>query len=215
VYLAVDHNVNDRPVVLKGLVHSGDGPRRRRSRWAERQFLAEVVHPQIVQIFNFVEHRDRHGDPVGLHRHGVHRWALAQAGPEERRAGCGRRGHRLPAGDPARVELSAFHRLGVQRPQARKHHAHRRATQTDRPGAVSRVNSFGYLYGTPGYQAPEIVRTGPTIATDIYTVGRTLAALTLNLRTRNGRYVDGLPQEDPVLSTYDSFGRLLRRANRP
>lgn len=82
-------------------------------------------------------------------------------------------------------------------------------------GAVSRVNSFGYLYGTPGYQAPEIVRTGPTIATDIYTVGRTLAALTLNLRTRNGRYVDGLPEDDPVLSTYDSFGRLLRRAIDP
>ena len=47
-------------------------------------------------------------------------------------------------------------------------------------GAVSRINSFGYLYGTPGYQAPEIVRTGPTVATDVYTVGRTLAALTLN-----------------------------------
>ena len=82
-------------------------------------------------------------------------------------------------------------------------------------GAVSRVNSFGYLYGTPGYQAPEIVRTGPTVATDIYTVGRTLAALTLNLRTRNGRYVDGLPEDDPVLATYDSFGRLLRRAIDP
>jgi serine/threonine-protein kinase PknG len=79
-------------------------------------------------------------------------------------------------------------------------------------GAVSRVNSFGYLYGTPGYQAPEIVRTGPTVQTDIYTVGRTLAALTLNLRTRKGRYVDGLPEDDPVLSEYDSFGRLLRRA---
>ena len=26
-------------------------------------------------------------------------------------------------------------------------------------GAVSRINSFGYLYGTPGYRAPEIVRT--------------------------------------------------------
>ena len=82
-------------------------------------------------------------------------------------------------------------------------------------GAVSRINSFGYLYGTPGYQAPEIVRTGPTVATDIYTVGRTLAALTLNLRTRNGRYVDGLPQDDPVLATYDSFCRLLRRAIDP
>ena len=59
------------------------------------------------------------------------------------------------------------------------------------------------------------MRTGPTVATDIYTVVRTLAALTLNLRTRNGRYVDGLPQDDPVLATYDSFGRLLRRAIDP
>jgi serine/threonine-protein kinase PknG len=82
-------------------------------------------------------------------------------------------------------------------------------------GAVTPINSFGYLYGTPGYQAPEIVRTGPTVATDIYTVGRTLAALTLNLRTRNGRYVDGLPPEDPTLKKYDSFGRLLRRAIDP
>ena len=66
-----------------------------------------------------------------------------------------------------------------------------------------------------GPKRPEIVRTGPTVATDIYTVGRTLAALTLNLRTRNGRYVDGLPDDDPVLENYDSFGRLLRRATDP
>ena len=59
------------------------------------------------------------------------------------------------------------------------------------------------------------MRTGPTVATDIYTVGRTLAALTLNLRTRKGRYVDGLPEDDPVLTEYDSFGRLLRRAIDP
>ena len=38
---------------------------------------------------------------------------------------------------------------------------------------------------------------------------------TLNLRTRKGRYVDGLPEEDPVLAEYDSFGRLLRRAIDP
>ena len=80
---------------------------------------------------------------------------------------------------------------------------------------MSRINSFGYLYGTPGYQAPEIVRTGPTVASDIYTVGRTLAALTLDLRTRKGRYVDGLPEDDPVLKKYDSFARLLRRAIDP
>ena len=32
---------------------------------AERQFLAEVVHPSIVKIFNFVEHPDKNGEPVG------------------------------------------------------------------------------------------------------------------------------------------------------
>jgi serine/threonine-protein kinase PknG len=53
------------------------------------------------------------------------------------------------------------------------------------------------------------------MATDIYTVGRTLAALTLDLRTRNGRYDDGLPEGDPVLLKYDSFGRLLQRAIDP
>ena len=35
------------------------------------------------------------------------------------------------------------------------------------------------------------------------------------LDTRNGRYVDGLPDDDPVLTKYDSFGRLLRRAIDP
>src|SRR3979411_813381 len=78
-------------------------------------------------------------------------------------------------------------------------------------GAVSRVNSFGYLYGPPGFHASEPVRPGPPVPTDIYPVGRTLAALTLSLRTRKGRFVDGLPEDDPVLSEYDSFGRLRRR----
>jgi len=80
---------------------------------------------------------------------------------------------------------------------------------------VSGVDDSGYIYGTKGFQAPEIIRTGPTVATDIYTVGRTLAALAMNLRTRKGRYVDGLPEDDPVLTEYDSFGRLLRRAIDP
>ena len=52
----------------------------------------------------------------------------------ERRETAGRRGRRLPAGNPARAELSAFHRPGLQRPEAGEHHAHRRAAQVDRPG---------------------------------------------------------------------------------
>lgn len=213
VYLAVDHNVNDRPVVLKGLVHSGDAEAQAIA-MAERQFLAEVVHPQIVQIFNFVEHTDRHGDPVGY---------IVMEYIGGRSLKRGKKDKKLPVAEAIAYlleilpALSYLHSIGLVYNDLKPENIMLTEEQLKLIdlGAVSRVNSFGYLYGTPGYQAPEIVRTGPTIATDIYTVGRTLAALTLNLRTRNGRYVDGLPEDDPVLSTYDSFGRLLRRAIDP
>jgi serine/threonine-protein kinase PknG len=216
VYLALDHNVNDRPVVLKGLVHSGDAEAQAIA-MAERQFLAEVVHPQIVQIFNFVEHTDRHGEPVGY-------IVMEYIGGQSLRRG-------FKAGKPEKLPvaeaiaylleimpaLSYLHSIGLVYNDLKPENIMLTEEQLKLIdlGAVSRINSFGYLYGTPGFQAPEIVRTGPTIATDIYTVGRTLAALTLNLRTRNGRYVDGLPDDDPVLRNYDSFGRLLRRATDP
>jgi serine/threonine-protein kinase PknG len=216
VYLAVDHNVNDRPVVLKGLVHSGDAEAQAMA-MAERQFLAEVVHPQIVQIFNFVEHTDRHGNPVGY-------IVMEYIGGQSLRQGLkDGKAEKLPVAEAIAYlleilpALSYLHSIGLVYNDLKPENIMLTEEQLKLIdlGAVSRVNSFGYLYGTPGFQAPEIVRTGPTVATDIYTVGRTLAALTLNLRTRNGRYVDGLPEEDPVLTAYDSFGRLLRRATDP
>jgi serine/threonine-protein kinase PknG len=216
VYLAVDHNVNDRPVVLKGLVHSGDAEAQAIA-MAERQFLAEVVHPQIVQIFNFVEHTDRHGDPVGY-------IVMEYIGGQSLKLGLkDGKAEKLPVAEAIAYlleilpALSYLHSIGLVYNDLKPENIMLTEEQLKLIdlGAVSRINSFGYLYGTPGFQAPEIVRTGPTIATDIYTVGRTLAALTLNLRTRNGRYVDGLPEDDPVLSAYDSFGRLLRRAIDP
>jgi serine/threonine-protein kinase PknG len=216
VYLAVDHNVNDRPVVLKGLVHSGDAEAQAIA-MAERQFLAEVVHPQIVQIFNFVEHADRHGDPVGY-------IVMEYIGGQSLKGGLKKgRDEKLPVAEAIAYlleilpALGYLHSIGLVYNDLKPENIMLTEEQLKLIdlGAVSRVNSFGYLYGTPGFQAPEIVRTGPTVATDIYTVGRTLAALTLNLRTRNGRYQDGLPEDDPVLQTYDSFGRLLRRATDP
>ncbi|MFN8044176.1 MAG: serine/threonine-protein kinase PknG [Mycobacterium sp.] len=212
VYLAVDHNVNERPVVLKGLVHSGDAEAQAIA-MAERQFLAEVGHPSIVKIFNFVEHPDKHGEPIGY-------IVMEYVGGTSLKPVPGQRFsvseaiaymlEILPA-------MGYLHSIGLCYNDLKPENIMVTEEQLKLIdlGAVSRINSFGYLYGTPGYQAPEIVRTGPTVASDIYTVGRTLAALTLNLRTRNGRYVDGLPEEDPVLAKYDSFGRLLRRAIDP
>lgn len=212
VYLAFDHNVNERPVVLKGLVHSGDAEAQKMA-MAERQFLAEVTHPGIVKIYNFVEHPDSHGNPVGyIVMEYVGGTSLKEA-----------RDTKLPVAEAIGYMLEILPALGYL-------HSIGLAYNDLKPenimiteeqlklidlGAVSTINSFGYLYGTPGYQAPEIVRTGPTVASDIYTVGRTLAALTLKLRTRKGRYVNGLPEDDPVLVKYDSFERLLRRATDP
>src|SRR5262249_21262699 len=55
IYLAHDRNVSDRWVVLKALLDAGD-PDATDAALAERRFLAEVEHPNIVKIFNFVEH---------------------------------------------------------------------------------------------------------------------------------------------------------------
>lgn len=218
IYLAFDKNVNDRPVVLKGLVHSGDAEAQAIA-MAERQFLAEVTHPGIVKIFNFVEHDDKHGSPVGyIVMEYVGGSSLKQATRLKQSAGS-----RLQVAEAIGFTLEILPALGYL-------HANGLVYNDLKPenimvtedqlklidlGAVSRINSYGFLYGTPGYQAPEIVRTGPTIASDIYTVGRTLAALTLQLPTHKGRYVDGLPDDDPVLAEYDSFSRLLRRAIDP
>ena len=212
VYLAVDHNVNERPVVLKGLVHSGDAEAQAIA-MAERQFLAEVGHPSIVKIFNFVEHPDKHGEPIGY-------IVMEYVGGTSLKPVPGQRFSVSEAVAYMLEILPAMgylHSIGLCYNDLKPENIMVTEEQLKLIdlGAVSRINSFGYLYGTPGYQAPEIVRTGPTVASDIYTVGRTLAALTLNLRTRNGRYVDGLPEEDPVLAKYDSFGRLLRRAIDP
>ncbi len=212
IYLALDTNVNNRPVVLKGLVHSGDAEAQAIA-MAERQFLAEVTHPAIVKIFNFVEHADKHGDPVGyIVMEYVGGTSLKQA-----------KGAKLPVAQAIAYMLEILpalgylHSIGLVYNDLKPENIMLTEEQLKLIdlGAVSRINSFGFLYGTPGYQAPEIVRTGPTIVTDIYTVGRTLAALTLNLKTDKGRYVDGLPEDDPILLQYDSFARLLRRAIDP
>ena len=212
VYLAVDHNVNERPVVLKGLVHSGDAEAQAIA-MAERRFLAEVTHPSIVKIFNFVQHPDSRGDPVG--------YIVMEyvGGPSLKQRG----GTRLPVAQAIAYmleilpALSYLHSLGLVYNDLKPENIVLTSEQLKLIdlGAVARVDSFGYLYGTPGFQAPEIIRTGPTIATDIYTVGRTLAALTLKLKTHNGRYAEGLPDDDPVLKKYDSYRRLLRRAIDP
>ena len=220
IYLAVDRNVNDRWVVLKGLLQP-EGQQAQAIAAAERQFLAMVNHPGIVKIYNFVEHPGFDGRPVGYivmeYIGGTTLEAILtklQTGtPDEPGAmmpveqALGYLLDVMPA-------LSYLHSLGLVYNDLKPENIMLTEDNIELidMGAVSGIGDFGYIYGTKGFQAPEIVRTGPTVATDVYTVGRTLAKLTVDLP--NSRYADTLPARDrePVFERYESFYRLVARA---
>ncbi|MFF0817375.1 tetratricopeptide repeat protein [Rhodococcus sp. NPDC003318] len=216
IYLAVDRNVSDRWVVLKGLLHSGDAEAQAVA-LAERQFLAEVEHPSIVKIFNFVEHPQPDG--VG--------YIVMEfvGGRSLRDLLRGRGSERMPVEQAIAFVLEVLpalehlHSIGLAYNDLKPENIMVTDDQVKLIdlGAVAGIEDFGYLYGTPGYQAPEIVRTGPTVASDIYTVGRTLAVLCLNMPSERGRYRDGIPtpQDAPLLAEYESLYRFLLRATDP
>jgi serine/threonine-protein kinase PknG len=82
-------------------------------------------------------------------------------------------------------------------------------------GGVRRADDLDSpIYGTVGYQAPEVPDVGPSIASDIYTLGRTLAVLCMEFRGYTSTYVSSLPPvaETPLFQQYDSFYRLLAKA---
>ncbi|EGD53787.1 serine/threonine-protein kinase [Gordonia neofelifaecis] len=217
IYLAVDHNVSDRPVVLKGLLNSSDSQAQAVA-IAERQFLASVNDPGIVKIFNFVDGVTEDGRSVGyivMEYVGGH--TLKQLTTED----DGGSRH-LPIEQAMAYILEVLsavgylHSVGLVYNDVKPDNI--MITSDDVKlidlGAVSAINGTGHLYGTPGFQAPEIVETGPQIVTDIYSIGRTLAVLTVDMPMAEGRYLDGLPdpQTTPLFVENPSFYFLLHRA---
>ncbi len=225
IYLAVDKAVADRWVVLKGLLDTGDQDAMEAA-ISERRFLAEIEHANIVRIYNFVEHLDQRtgsldGYIVMEYVGGKSLKEIANA----RRAPDGRR-------DPLPVEQACAY--GIEALEALGHLHSRKllycdfkvdnAIQTEDElklidmGAVRRMDDDeSAIYGTVGYQAPEVAEVGPSVASDLYTVGRTLAVLTFDFQGYTTVYADSLP--DPghieVFRRYESFYRLLVRATDP
>lgn len=216
IYLAIDRNVSDRWVVLKGLLHAGDSEAQAVA-LAERQFLAEVEHPSIVRIYNFVEHPQSDGSTVGFI---VMEYVGGHSLRDLLRARAKR--DRLPVEQAVAYVLEVLpalehlHSIGLAYNDLKPENVMITDDQVKLIdlGAVAGLEDFGYLYGTPGYQAPEILRTGPTVASDIYTVGRTLAVLCLTLPSEKGRYRAGIPapEDAPTLAEYESLYRFLLRA---
>jgi serine/threonine-protein kinase PknG len=223
IYLAIDRNVSDRWVVLKGLLQPG-GEQAQAIAVAERQFLAMVNHPGIVKIYNFVEHPGFDGRPVGyIVMEYIGGTTLEAILAKQRAAATGEAKPMMPVEQAlgylldVMPALSYLHSLGLVYNDLKPENIMLTEDNIELidMGAVSGIGDFGYIYGTQGFQAPEIVRTGPTIATDVYTLGRTLAKLTVDLP--NDRYAETLPGRDevPLFERYESFYRLLVRATNP
>ncbi|WP_420707143.1 MULTISPECIES: tetratricopeptide repeat protein [unclassified Streptomyces] len=225
VYLAVDKAVSDRWVVLKGLLDTGDQDAMAAA-ISERRFLAEIEHSNIVRIYNFVEHLDQRTG--SLDGYIVMEYVGGKSLKEianERRTAAGKRDP-LPVEQACAFGIEALEALG---------HLHSRnllycdfkvdnAIQTEDQlklidmGAVRRMDDEeSAIYGTVGYQAPEVAEVGPSVASDLYTVARTLAVLTFDFQGYTNVFVDSLPDPDniEVFRSYESFYRLLVRATDP
>ncbi|MGV9859692.1 serine/threonine-protein kinase PknG [Gordonia sp. NPDC003425] len=215
IYLAIDRNVSDRPVVLKGLLNSSDSEAQQVA-LAERQFLASVNHPGIVKIYNFVEHINEYGERFGY-------IVMEYIGGRTLKQITATRPGKLLTVEQAMAymlevlpAIGYLHSVGLVYNDVKPDNVMVGSDEVKLIdlGAVSPINGYGHLYGTPGFQAPEIVRTGPQVVTDIYSIGRTLAALTVHMPKKDGRLVDGLPDAEttPVFRDNPSFYLLLARA---
>jgi serine/threonine-protein kinase PknG len=217
IYLAQDKNVEDSWVVLKGLLDSGDASALAAAT-AEKRFLAEVRHPNIVRIYNFVQHG------------GAGYIVMEYVGGESLRDLRVR--HREENGAPLPVAQAIAYILEILPAMG---YLHRRGLlfcdfkpdnviQTEEHltlidlGGVRRMDDAeSDLYGTVGYQAPEISESGTaTIESDLYTVARTLAVLSIDFSgfQDEKRHATTLPPVDdvPAFRQYESFHQFLQKA---
>ncbi|HEX9969615.1 MAG TPA: tetratricopeptide repeat protein, partial [Acidimicrobiales bacterium] len=220
IYLARDKAVHDRWVVLKGLLDAEDEAAMAAA-VAERRFLAEVQHPNIVEIYNFATHKGA-GYIVMEYVGGT---SLKQLLKKRREANGG-------TPDPLPVPQAIAFMLAVL-PAFSYLHGRGLVYCDFKPdnlipvedqvklidlGGVRRLDDpSGDVYGTVGFQAPEIAELGPSIASDLYTIGRTLAVLTLDFRGYQSTFEHSLPDpaDHPPLAQHDSFYRFLLKATAP
>ncbi|MFA6297880.1 MAG: tetratricopeptide repeat protein [Nocardioides sp.] len=220
IYLAKDRNVSNRWVVLKGLLNSGD-PDALAAAIAEQQFLAQVEHPLIVEIYNFVTHEGA-GYIVMEYVGGK---SLKQILKQRMRDNNG-------AYDPLPVDqalayllevLPAFqylHDLGLVYCDFKPDNLIQvgDAVKLIDLGGVRKIDDqHSAIYGTVGYQAPEVPEVGPSVASDIYTIGRTLVVLCMEFRGYQGTYLHTLPSPEstPLFAEHDSLYWLIAKCCAP
>jgi serine/threonine-protein kinase PknG len=207
IYLAYDQMLN-RYVVLKGLLNTEDASSAAVA-VAERQFLASVKHPNIVGIYNFVNHN------------GEGYIVMEYVGGTTLKDIRKDRGALPPPEAIAYIHrtLRAFgylHSQGLVYCDFKPDNIllENGDVKLIDLGGVRRIDDpEGDIYGTVGYSAPE-AGEGPTAASDLFTLGRALAVLMINIPgfSKDNRY--NLPDAgaEPLFAKYESLHRFLLKA---
>ena len=207
IYLGFDRALS-RYVVLKGLLNTEDASSAAVA-VAERQFLAVVKHSNIVGIYNFVSH--------GSEGFIVMEYVGGQTLKEIRKS----RGV-LPVTEAIAYihrilgAFSYLHQQGLVYCDFKPDNIMLEGGDVKLidMGGVRRIDDLdGDIYGTVGYTAPE-AGEGPTIVSDLYTIGRTLAILITNIPSFGKEHQYTLPNaaEDAIFAQQESLYRFLLKA---
>ena len=218
IYLAMDRNTS-RWVVLKRFRDSGYADAAEAA-ISERRFLAEIKHPNIVKVYNVVQHEGA-GYIVMEYVGGMSLQDL-------------RRQHNTETGNPIPVAQAIASMLEVLPALGYLHGRSllycdvkpENIIQTEQQvrlidlGGVRRIDDdVSPVSGTVGFQAPEVPALGPSVSSDLYMVARTLAILTLDVQGFQDakRYATGLPPaaDVPLFTRYESFHRFLLKGANP
>ena len=220
VYLARDRNVSDRWVVLKGLLNAGDRDATAAA-LAEQRFLAEVEHPNIVKIFNFVQ--DAASGYIVMEYVGGE--SLKQVVAARREANGGQPDP-LPPTQAIAYILETLPALGYLHDHGLLFcdfkldnviHSQHSVKLIDLGGVYRVDEPSSAIFGTVGYQAPEIATAGPSVSSDLFTVARTLAVLCIDFRGYQGTHRYTLPGPDsvPLFAQFDSLYQFLLKGTAP
>jgi len=207
IYLAFD-NVLSRYVVLKGLLNVHDESSAAVA-VAERKFLAAVKHPNIVGIYNFVQ-QGAEGFIVMEYVGGKTIKQIRQErGPLPLAEAIAYIHRVLPA-------FAYLHQLGLVYCDFKPDNLmlEKDDVKLIDLGGVRRMDDLGGdIYGTVGYSAPE-AGEGPTVESDLFTIGRSLAVLVTSISgfSKEHRYSLPTPHEEPLFARQESFYRLLLKS---
>jgi serine/threonine-protein kinase PknG len=186
VYVAYDHRDEDHEVVVKAL--RPEAPYARRVSEDERRTLRDVLgHPQIVALLNWVEAGPGDRDAVSylILEH------LTGTGLDQEIEKATTNGEVKHTEVPALLRRIRGVLDGVATVHSRGHAfndfkpAHIKALDRTRPDGPVKLIDFGAVapfgprpegpvFGSPGFSDPRLRQDGPSAASDIYAIGRTI-----------------------------------------